>query len=399
MSILLKHLEHFSKIETPFYFYDLRILQKNLDSITKAGRGYHLHYALKANANQPILTRIANAGLGADCVSGNEVRCALDSGFDSNSVVFAGVGKSDKDIEFALRKNIFCFNAESVQELEVINQIAGKLKQKARIALRINPNVKADTHHYISTGLEENKFGINEADLPAVCEVLKKSEYLVLEGLHFHIGSQITTLDPFKSLCMRVNEYYRWFKLKGYNLSFLNVGGGLGTDYKNPDGVGFPDYPSYFEVFRRFLQIPEGVALHFEPGRSIVAQCGSLISKVLFVKPGTFARFVILDAGMTELIRPALYQAYHKIENLSGFQGKLKGGERRFRRILPYNVVGPVCESSDCFGKHVLLPETLRGDIFAIRSTGAYGEVMASNYNQRDKIRAVYDSELETIPF
>lgn len=372
--------------KTPFYYYDLDLLQRTLNSITQESKKHHyqVHYAFKANANPTLLNLIKQAGLGADCVSGNEVKCAVENGFDTSKIVFAGVGKSDEEINYALDKNIFCFNCESIQELEVINELALAKNKIASIALRINPNVDAHTHKYITTGLEENKFGINPYEFESVIEKLKKLPNLNLIGLHFHIGSQITDLSPFKKLCLRVNEINTYFLMKGFDLPIINVGGGVGINYKEPDKEAVIDFASYFNVFKTFLELHKNQEVHFELGRAVVAQCGTLISKVLYIKNGINTNFAILDAGMTELIRPALYQAYHKIENLSAQLNKLPINKK-------YDVVGPICESSDCFGKSVELPETKRGDIIAIRSAGAYGEVMSSRYNLRDEVKAVFN--------
>lgn len=372
-------IQKFQNTPTPFYYYDLELLKKTLDALKKESDKYNfqVHYALKANANDEILSIIHNSGLGADCVSGNEVKKAAEHKF--NKIFFAGVGKSDEEINTALEKNITCFNCESMQEIEVINELAKKKNKTAPIAFRINPNVNANTHKYITTGLEENKFGINLWELEDVVKRTRQQSNIRITGIHFHIGSQITDLSAFKSLCLRANEIQSWFVSHKINLEHINVGGGLGVDYHEPDKNSIPDFAAYFSLFNQFLELRPGQTLHFEIGRAIVAQCGSLISKVLFVKKGVSTNFVILDAGMTELIRPALYQSYHKIENISS-----KG------ELTKYDVVGPICESSDCFGKAMSLPETKRGDLIAIRTTGAYGEVMASHYNLRDKVNVVY---------
>lgn len=369
------------KYKTPFYFYDLELLQKTLSIINTESEkyNYHVHYAFKANTNLKIIEVVKNNGFGADCVSGNEVKCAIENGFKNTDIVFAGVGKSDDEINYALEQNIFCFNCESIQELEVINELAGLKNKVAQIALRINPNVDAYTHKYITTGLEENKFGINPYEFETVIEKLKNLDHLKLIGLHFHIGSQITDLSPFKKLCTRVNEINNYFLNKGFDLPIINVGGGLGINYHEPDSEAIVDFEAYFKLFHTFIEIRKNQELHFELGRSVVGNCGSLISKVLYIKNGINTNFAILDAGMTELIRPALYQAFHKIENISSSEEK----------ILKYDVVGPICESSDCFGKAVELPLTKRGDFIAIRSAGAYGEVMSSKYNLRDDVRSV----------
>ena len=377
-------LDGFGARKTPFYFYDLALLDDTLSACKKAADqyGFHVHYAMKANFNSEVLKAIQGNGFGADCVSGNEVKKAIEIGFPADKVVFAGVGKSDEEIISALQSDIFCFNVESVQELQVINELAGNAGKMARVALRINPNVDAYTHHNITTGLEENKFGINQWELPACAEYLNTAEHIWLEGIHFHIGSQITNLTVFKSLCIRVNEIKTWFEERGFNLRILNVGGGLGVDYMEPDERNIANFEGYFEIFNQFLDRKPGQEVHFELGRALVAHCGSLISRVLYVKNGIKKHFLVLDAGMTELMRPALYQAYHKIENLT--QGEDKEPRQK------YDIVGPICESTDCFGKEVELGESFRGDLIAIRTAGAYGEVMSSRYNLREQSEPLY---------
>ena len=382
--------EALSQQDTPIYHYDLKLLQQTLDAAKQAAdtHGFHIHYALKANFNDRVLGRIRSTGIGADCVSGNEVKKAIEIGFRPDDIVFAGVGKSDREIRLAIQHDIFAFNVESIAELSVINTLAAEQGKKARIALRINPNVDAHTHHYITTGLDENKFGIAHWQLSDAVDVLSQSENLELIGIHFHIGSQITDLNVFKSLCVKVNELNNWFDERGFRLRVLNVGGGLGVDYHQPDEHAIPDFRAYFAVFADFLTRKPGQEVHFELGRALVSQCGSLISRVLYVKNGLKKNFLILDAGMTELMRPALYQAYHHIEKLNATEAELAADAER----LNYDVVGPICESSDCFGKEVSLPKCERGDLIAIRTAGAYGEVMASRYNLRDEIRYLYST-------
>ncbi len=382
----------FTNKETPFYYYDLGVLKKTLDSVIEHSSkyGFHVHYALKANFNDRVLQIIKDSGLGADCVSGNEVLKAVEVGFSAEQIVFAGVGKSDKEILIALKEDIFAFNVESIQEIEVIAALAKSVNKKARIALRINPNVDAQTHHYITTGLDENKFGIMTWELHECVDLIRDNkDSLELLGIHFHVGSQILDLNVFKSLCIKVNELNDWFFEHGFLLKVLNVGGGLGVNYYDPDSELIPNFKSYFEVFNDFLTRKTGQEVHFELGRALVSQCGSLVSRVLYVKNGLKKNFLILDAGMTELMRPALYQAYHKIERLA------EGSENDSKTLIKYDVVGPICESSDCFAKEVELPETSRNDLFAIRTAGAYGEVMASRYNLRDEIRYVYSDEMD----
>lgn len=391
----------FERISTPFYYYDLGVLQSTLEQLkSEADRyGFLVHYAVKANTNDHLLRAMMNFGLGADCVSGNEVRKSIEIGFNPDKIVFAGVGKSDAEINLALDSTISCFNCESSQELEVINELALAKNKIARIALRINPNVNANTHQYITTGLEENKFGINAGQLEEILKLIQGLKNLQLTGLHFHIGSQIQDLNTFKNLCTRINEIQRWFENRNVKLKHLNVGGGFGISYEEPDKQAIPDFAGYFKVFHDFLDRKPFQRIHFELGRSIVAQCGSLIARVLYIKKGLTTNFAILDAGMTELIRPALYQAYHKIENVSALlkQDSPVKPDSVFLQdahLYKYDVVGPICESSDCFGKAVELPETRRGDLIAIRSTGAYGEVMASNYNLREKALSVFSQDI-----
>lgn len=378
-----EHVSAFEEQQTPFYSYDLEHLGQVIHAVKEAsGRfGYHVHYAMKANADARILKVFCEAGLGADCVSGAEVRRALDVGFAPETIAFAGVGKTDAEIDLAISEGIFTLNVESVEELRIIEERAQLLDSVANVALRLNPDVNAKTHHYITTGLEENKFGISAWQLPEVFEVLRSSERLNLTGLHFHIGSQVTQLEPFKNLCNRINAFQQQFVDEGFRIEHINAGGGLGIDYDRPDEVNNPDFEAFFALFDQYLDMLPGQSLHFELGRALVATCGNLIARVLYVKKGRQTHFAILDAGMSELIRPALYQSYHKIENIS------RAGEEATEK---YDVVGPVCESSDCFGKAVSLPSTQRGDLIAIRAAGAYGESMASNYNLRTLEESIY---------
>jgi diaminopimelate decarboxylase len=376
-------IEKFRDLQTPFYYYDLDVLNKTLSALKKESdnSGYNVHYAVKANSNPRILKIISSYGFGADCVSWNEIAASISAGFSPENIVFAGVGKSDREIEEALRADIFCFNCESIPEIEVINHFASQQNKIARIALRINPLIDAHTHHYITTGIEESKFGIHSWELDDVLRKLGEMKNIQLIGMHFHIGSQITKMSVFQSLCNHINELQEWFISRNVNIKIVNVGGGLGIDYENPDK--YPGFAEYFNLLHEFIDLKPGQELHIEPGRAVTGQCGSLISKVLFIKNGSNIMFAIIDAGMTDLIRPALYQAHHKIENLTS------NG-----RIYRYDVVGPVCESADTFAKFIELPEAHRGDIFAIRSAGAYGEVMASRYNMRDLPRSVFSDEI-----
>lgn len=377
--------EKFKHLDTPFYYYDTALLRSTLETIKREteNKPFHVHYAVKANANPLILREISSYGFGADCVSGNEILAALDSGFTADKIVFAGVGKNDREIEIGLDNDIFCFNVESIPELEVLEILASAKGKTVKVAFRLNPNVDAHTHKYITTGLNENKFGINEQDLPRIMDVLKRSSHLQLIGIHFHIGSQITDLKSFEDLCVKVTELQEWFNAQGIRLPVINVGGGLGINYQHPNHIPMADFESYFRLFEKNLPLQEEQQLHFELGRAVVAPCGSLISRVLYVKEGIHKKFLIVDAGMTDLIRPALYQAFHHIENITSD-----------KQPTLYDVVGPICESSDVFAEEMQLNESSRGDLIAIRSAGAYGEVMASRYNCRDLPQSYFSDQL-----
>jgi diaminopimelate decarboxylase len=370
-------------LPTPFYAYDLNHLNQSIvRAKMAAGKyGFHVHYAMKANGRPEILSAFQKAGFGADCVSGQEVNAAIEANFEKDFIAFAGVGKTDWEIDLAIQHEIFTINVESIEELVIINQRAEQLGLNARIALRLNPDVNAKTHHYITTGLEENKFGISAWQLDELFEVLPRLKRIELCGLHFHIGSQVTSLEPFKNLCNRINDFQTLFESRGYLLKHINAGGGLGVNYEAPDDPADPDFEAYFDVFSQYLQLRPNQELHFELGRALVANCGDLISRVVYVKKGRSTNFLILDAGMTELMRPALYQAFHKIENLN------KSNNPHSEK---YDVVGPICESSDCFGKAVYMPESERGDLVAIRSAGAYGECMSNRYNMRSLLEPFF---------
>ena len=368
-------IDKFQEIQTPFYYYDTAVLRKTLKTINEeAGKheNFEVHYAVKANANPKVLNIICQAGLGADCVSGGEIQAATNAGFPASKIVYAGVGKSDWEINLGLEKGIFCFNVESIPELEVINELAEKQGKVAQVCFRINPNVGAHTHANITTGLAENKFGIAMEDMENVIEEAAQMKNIKFLGLHFHIGSQILDMGDFEALCNRINELQDQLESHHIIVKNINVGGGLGIDYNHPNRVPIPDFKAYFDTYAKFLKLREGQKLHFELGRAVVGQMGSLITKVLYVKQGTAKQFAIVDAGMTDLIRPALYQAYHKIENISSNEPE-----------ETYVVVGPICESSDVFAKAIDINKTHRGDLIALRSAGAYGEIMASQYNCR----------------
>ncbi len=367
---------------SPAYIYHLDILNATLNSAQQEAKafGFQIHYALKANYQTSILDAMVARGFGADCVSGNEVRKALENQFQPSSILLAGVGKTDAEITLALSSGIGCLNCESVEELEVIQQIAANLNIEAPVALRVNPEVDARTHAYITTGLSINKFGIQQADVQRALDLIKDSTHLRFRGFHFHVGSQITDMKVFEELAIRVNGINDMAFEQGFRPDMIDVGGGLGIDYAQPLSNPIPDFKAYFSTFHQFLQVREGQRVHFELGRSLVGQCASLLTKVLYVKHSGHKRFVIVDAGMTDLMRPALYQAEHAIENISNPSNTLQ----------PYDVVGPICETSDQFGKDILLPETQRGDLLLIHSVGAYGEVLASNYNLRNRAEAIF---------
>ena len=368
--------EKLAGIRTPFYYYDTNILRQTLSAInteTQKYDNYFVHYAVKANANLKVLQIINEAGLGIDCVSGGEIEQVLKVGFPANKIVFAGVGKSDWEIELGLDKDIFCFNVESIPELEVINEIAARKGKAATVCFRINPNVGAHTHANITTGLAENKFGIAMEDMERVIELAQGMKNVQFKGLHFHIGSQILEMDDFVALANRINELQDQLEAKGIRIDIINVGGGLGIDYVQPQEHPIPNFAEYFATYRKYLKLREGQTVHFELGRAVVGQCGALVTKVNYVKEGSFKKFVIVDAGFTDLIRPALYDAHHKIINLTATTDEVE----------TYDVVGPICESSDVFDKGIELARTKRGDLVALLSAGAYGEIMASGYNCR----------------
>lgn len=379
----------FKEVHTPFYFYNTALLKETLQKIKKeisAHKNYIVHYAIKANANPKLLRLIAQAGFGADCVSGGEIQRALDTGFPASKIVFAGVGKSDWEINLGLDNDIFCFNVESEPELEVINELAKAKGKIASVAFRINPNIGAHTHANITTGLAENKFGIAMKDMEHIIQKAEQLCHIRVLGLHFHIGSQILEMDDFIALCQRMNQLIEQLKQNHHQLKHINVGGGLGIDYEQPDKHPIPNFSSYFNTYAKYLNLSDEQQLHFELGRAVVGQCGSLITRVLYVKQGATKQFIIVDAGMTDLIRPALYQAHHQIENLNS------------REVLEkYDVVGPICESSDVFAKDILLPKTHRGDLIALHSAGAYGEIMASQYNCRALPQSYTSEELSDI--
>lgn len=389
----MQHLKtELEAFETPFYLYDLDLLKDTLEACKLASEKYQykVHYALKANSNPAVLKEIVKHGFGADCVSGNEVIRAYEQGFDASEIVFAGVGKSDAEINAALDIGIGRFNVESLPELLVLNELAGEKGVKTTVNIRVNPNVQSYTHKNITTGLNENKFGVGLKHLAEIIALAPTLDHIVLGGLHFHIGSQITKMEAFKNLCLRVNEISAFCAQHNWTPDLLNLGGGLGIDYENPRKNPVPDFKALFDTINELLEVGSDQEVHFELGRSLVGQMGTLVSRVLYVKEGEKKRFLIIDAGMTELMRPALYQAMHKIENFSG-------ANRDSHKS--YEVVGPICESTDCFAKEVSLPEAQRKDLIFILSAGAYGESMANAYNLRKQntYLAVKNGKLQVI--
>jgi len=378
--------EKFASMRTPFYYYDMDLLRKTLQAINdEAGKheNFCVHYAVKANANKQVLRAIRQAGLGVDCVSGGEIQASLDAGFAADKIVFAGVGKSDWEINLGLDNQIFCFNVESIPELEVINALAAEKGYVAPVAFRLNPNVGAHTHANITTGLAENKFGIAMRDMESVIGKAQQMTNVRFVGLHFHIGSQILDMGDFQALCNRINDLQNQLEQSHIRVEHINVGGGLGVDYQHPNRVPMADFKAYFNTYATKLKLRPWQTLHFELGRAVVAQCGSLLTRTLYIKEGAVKKFAIVDAGFTDLIRPALYQAYHKIENISSEE-----------EPETYDVVGPICESTDVFAKQIDLNRTKRGDLLAIRSAGAYGEIMASQYNCRPLPQGFTSDEL-----
>ncbi len=379
--------DKFESLDTPFYYYDAELLRETLLTINRESHrheGFVVHYAVKANANQRILRIIREAGLGVDCVSGGEIEASLKAGFHPSKIVYAGVGKSDWEINLGLDNDIFCFNVESIPELEIINELAQKKQKTARVAFRLNPNIGAHTHANITTGLAENKFGIDMQDMLTVIQEASSMTNVKVVGLHFHIGSQILDMGDFEALCNRINDLQSELERHRIIVEHINVGGGLGIDYQHPNRVPIPDFKSYFDTYAKKLKLRTGQTLHFELGRAVVGQCGSLITRALYIKKGKIKQFCIVDAGFTDLIRPALYQAYHKIENITSDEA-----------LETYDVVGPICESTDVFAKQIELNCCRRGDLIAIRSAGAYGEIMASQYNCRKLPKGYMSDELE----
>lgn len=375
-----------AKFETPFYLYDIGLLDQTLESLMSIASkyGYKIHYAIKANYDAKLLQIIRKYGVGIDCASGNEVRCAIEAGFDPKSIVYAGVGKRDKEIRYAIEQNILAINCESIEELNLVDQLAAEAGKVVSIALRVNPDIDPKTNHCIDTGQADSKFGISYEEILSSVDAIKSLKHVDVIGMHIHIGSQIRELHVFENMCNKVNVIVENLTKLGFEIEFVDVGGGLGINYDMPENEPIPNFASVFAIIKQHLKVGNR-QVHFEFGRSIVGQCGELITKVLYNKTtATGRRLVIVDGSMTELIRPALYGSYHNIENITS------EAEQR----LKYTIVGTACESTDVFDENVSLPITKRGDLLTIKSAGAYGMSMASRYNQHDLPTAVYSDEL-----
>lgn len=378
--------EKLRKYETPFYLYDIALLRQTLESVTYESKkyNYHLHYAIKANYDDRLLQVIREYGLGIDCASGNELKKAIEAGFDPKTIVYAGVGKRDKELRYAIEQKILAINVESLEELFLLDRMSGEMGVVTDVALRINPDIDPKTNHCIDTGQADSKFGISYEEILENAEELKKLQNLKLIGIHLHIGSQIRELHVFENMCNKVNVIIENLERLGFSFRFVDVGGGLGVNYDVPENEPIPNFASLFSIIHNHLSVGDR-EVHFEFGRAIVAECGELITSVLFNKTtATGRRLVIVDASMTELIRPALYGSYHNIENVtSDSESNVK-----------YTIVGTACESTDVFQENVSLKKTKRGDLIAIKSAGAYGMSMASRYNLHDLPGAVYSDEL-----
>ena len=360
------------KYGTPLYMYDFDYISNRYTTLKDAfaGKKSIINYAVKANSNLSVIAHLARLGAGADCVSIGEVRRALEAGVDKYKIIFSGVGKRDDEIREALKNDILLLNLESEAEMQRVELVAKELNKKARISIRVNPNIDPQTHPYISTGLHENKFGV-ELDMAKRMYIFaNKSEFLDPIGIHFHIGSQLTKLEPIREACMIVADLVRSLKAIKIDIKFFDVGGGIGVVYSDEVTISETAYTqAIFEATKGL-----DVTLLCEPGRYMVANAGAFFTKVLYEKANSDKRFVIVDGAMNDLLRPSLYNAYHKIEAV------MVEGEK-----TSADVVGPVCESGDFLGKGVQLPALNHNDLLIVHSAGAYGFTMASNYNTRGK--------------
>ncbi|MBR5802337.1 MAG: diaminopimelate decarboxylase [Alistipes sp.] len=376
------------EIETPFYLYDINLLRQTLESVVYESNKYNykVHYAIKANNDDYLLSIIKEYGIGIDCASGNEVRKAIEMGFDPKTVVYAGVGKKDKEIRYALEQEILAINCESIEELQVVDALAAEMGKMADVGLRVNPDIDPKTNHCIDTGQADSKFGIAYDEILENVELIKSLKNINIIGIHIHIGSQIRELHVFENMCNKANAIVEKLESLGFSFRMVDVGGGLGINYDVPENEPIPNFASLFAIVREYLNVGDK-EVHFEFGRSIVGECGELIASVLFNKTtATGRRLLIIDASMTELIRPMLYGSYHNIENITSEEDVFK----------KYTVVGTACESTDVFDENISLKKSKRGDLLAIKSAGAYGRSMASEYNMHELPKAVYSDQLLT---
>lgn len=364
-------------VGTPFYLYSHRTLLNHYRAYDTAFSfiPHIIAYAVKANANLSILKLFAREGSGADIVSAGELYKALKAGVSPERIVFAGVGKSPQEIEYALNSGILMFNVESEQELKRINEVAGKIHRKARIALRVNPDVDPKTHPYISTGLKKSKFGIWIGRALENYKLASRLKNIAVAGLHMHIGSQLTDVSPYVAALQRLIPLVEQLKSHGIGIRYLNIGGGLGITYVDET----PPHPVDLAQAVAPLIKELGVTLILEPGRALVGNAGILVTKVLYLKESEGKRFVIVDAGMNDLIRPSLYGAYHQIQPVI----------RRSRKTVVADVVGPICESADFLAKDRKIPDCSSDELLAVMSAGAYGFAMSSNYNARPRVPEV----------
>ena len=360
------------KYDTPLYVYDFNNITNRYEELKDAfgGKKSLVAYAVKSNSNLAVIRHLANLGAGADCVSIGEVRRALKAGVKKYRIIFSGVGKRDSEIREALQEEILLINLESEAEMKRVEMIAKELNIEARISIRVNPNVDPKTHPYIATGLHENKFGVSLDSAKRMYIYAKKSENLNPVGIHFHIGSQLTELAPIREACGIVADLVRSLDAIGIEIKFFDIGGGLGVVYDNETTILPSDYAK--AIFSQIKGLD--MTILSEPGRYLMANSGIFLTSVLYEKINGNKRFVIVDGAMNDLIRPSLYNAYHKIEALQ------KEGENS-----PADVVGPVCESGDFLGKEVELPPLNHNDILIVHSAGAYGFTMSSNYNTRGR--------------
>ncbi len=364
------------RYSTPLYVYDFDYMKERFSELKKAFRARKslICYAVKANSNLSVIKHFVDMGAGCDCVSIGEVRRAFKAGAKKYKIIFSGVGKRDDEIKEALERDILLINLESEAEMERVEAIAKELDKEARISVRVNPNIDPKTHPYISTGLFENKFGVDIDTAKRIYIKAKNSPNLNPVGIHFHIGSQLTQLEPIKEASEVVADLVRELKVIDVDIKFFDVGGGLGVRYDDEETIQPYDY------VQAILETLHGldVTVMCEPGRFLTANAGYFLTKVLYEKQNGDKRFVIVDGAMNDLLRPSLYNAYHKVEVITY--------EKESSRA---NLVGPICESGDFFAKDVELPKTNHNDLVVIHSAGAYGFTMASNYNTRGKVAEV----------